>query len=175
MKTKQLILYFVVLTAFQNCCFYGDCSDDNDEVFYDYSQYEPIYLTRGDLDNSIALLEPQVIANSGKIYVKDNLLFVAEKRKGFHVFDNTNPANPIKIRFLAVPGSTDLAVRNNILYLNQATDLVTARFNLEQNSLAVTKRVENTFPILYSPDGYYPFDAPESSIVVDWKLKNQTP
>lgn len=168
MRIKHFLLCLWALATFQSCCFYGDC-DEPDDI--DYSQYEPVYLTRAELNNSIVLEQPQTIVNSGKIYIKDSLLFVSEKRKGFHVFDNSNPANPIKIKFLKVPGSTDLAVRNSVLYINQATDLITARFDFNQNELSVTKRVENTFPILYSPDGWYPFDASENSIVVDWRLK----
>lgn len=170
MRTKDVIFCLMALVTLQNCCLYGDCEDDNDS--FDYSQYEPVYLSRADLENSVQLQEPKGITNSGKIYVKDNLLFVGEQREGFHVFDNSDPSNPIKVKFLAVPGASDLAVRNNVVYINQATDLITARFDLTQNEFLVTKRVENTFPVLYSPDGFYPFDVPENNIVVNWILKN---
>ena len=171
MKRPCLFLFFCVL-VFESCCFYGNCDDDFDDNPQAFSLYEPIFLSRTDLEQSVQLKEPTQISNSGKIYIKDNLLFINELRKGFHVFDNSNPENPIKIKFIEIPGSTDLAIRENILYINQATDLIAAHFDFTANNLSVTKRVENTFPELLSPDGYYAYDIPANSIVVDWKLKN---
>nr|WP_299343546.1 hypothetical protein [Allomuricauda sp.] len=149
-------------------------TDDDDDVNIDpifQSVYEPVYLSRANLENSILLKDPEPIVNSGKIYIKDNLLFVNEVRKGFHVFDNSNPQNPLKIKFIKVPGSSDLAVRQNMLYINQATDLVAVQFDLNSTELTVAKRVKEAFPVLLSPDGFYAYDIPENSIVVDWELK----
>ena len=173
MRYLKFPLFFLIVLGLNGCCIFGDCEDDgfeNDPLAF--SQYEPVYLDRGILEQSVRLMEPIPILNSGKIYIKDNLLFVGEARKGFHVFDNTNPENPVKIKFIEVPGSTDLAIRNNVLYVNQATDLIAARFNVASNELSVTKRVENMFPELLSPDGYYANDLPDNSVVVDWKLKD---
>ena len=172
MKTPYHLLLLCALFAFESCCFYGSCDDDFDAEPLAFSQYEPVFLSRADLERSIQLGEPVQIVNSGKIYVKDDLLLVSEVREGFHVFDNSNPENPIKIKFIEVPGSTDLAIRENVLYINQATDLIAATFNFSANTLLVTKRVENAFPELRSPDGEYAYDIPANSIVVDWKLKN---
>ena len=172
MKTPHLLFLISTVLILESCCFYGNCDDDFDDDPLAFSYYEPVFLSRTDLELSVRLNEPAQIINSGKIYVKDNLLFVSEVRKGFHVFDNSNPENPIKIKFIEAPGSTDLAIRENVLYINQATDLIAARFDFDTNSLLVTKRVENTFPELLSPDGFYAYDVPANSIVIDWKLKN---
>lgn len=172
MRTINVLLPCIAFLLLESCCFYGDCEDDFDDDNTSFSIYDPVYLSRTDLEQSIDLVEPLQITNSGKIYVKDNLLFVNETRKGFHVFDNSNPENPVKIAFIKVPGSTDLAIRESVLYINQATDLIAARYNFNQNQLSVTKRVENAFPELLSPDGFYAYDVPANSIVVDWELKN---
>ncbi len=172
MKTPNLLFFLLLAFTFESCCFYGSCDDDFDDDPQAFSEYEPVFLSRAELEQSVRLKDPVQIINSGKIYVKDNLLFVSEVREGFHVFDNSNPENPIKIKYIEVPGSTDLAIRENVLYINQATDLIAARFNFDANTLSVTKRVENTFPELPSPDGYYAYDIPATSIVIDWKLKN---
>ena len=85
----------------------------------------------------------------------------------------TTPILPIpQNSLLNAPGATDLAIRNNVAYLNQATDLVALTFNFSNNSVEVTKRVANAFPELISPDGWYAYDVPENSVVVGWKLKN---
>lgn len=163
-------LGLVIVLLLQSCWWYSDDIDDTIEPF-DYSQYEPVYLSREMLENSIALENPKPIYSSGKIYIKENLLFINEVREGFHVFDNSNPQNPIKIKFISVPGATDLAIRNNALYINQATDLIAAQLSPDLSTISVTKRVKETFPELISPDGYYPYDVPENSIVVNWNLK----
>lgn len=164
-KSRFIILFVCVI--FQSCCFYCE-----DEGVNERSVYEPVYISRTDIGNSIQLKSPQSIVNSGKIYIIDNLLFIGEKRKGFHVFDNSNPLNPKKIKFIQALGSSDIAIRKNVMYINQATDLITLQFDFVNETLKLTKRVENTFPELASPDGRLANNIPEDSIVIDWKLKN---
>lgn len=171
MKNSTKLFSICILLMLQSCCYLGNCEDTSDD-FIATSQFKPVFLSRSDLNTSVTLKEPQEIVVSGKIYTKGNLLFVGEKREGFHVFDNTNPANPQKIKFIKAPGSTDLAIRDNTLYINQATDLVAASFNITDSKLEVTKRVENIFPELVSPDGFYADSMPENAIVVNWILKN---
>jgi hypothetical protein len=60
----------------------------------------------------------------GKLYVKDQYLFIVEVKKGIHIFDNSNPAAPKPISFLSIPGNVDLAVRDNILYADSYIDIV---------------------------------------------------
>ena len=115
------------------------------------------------------MLPAQESVNSGKIYIVDNLLFVGEGRKGFHVFDNSDPANPIKIKFIQALGSSDLAIRNNVLYINQATDLIALEYNVNEDKLEFLKRIENTFPELRSPNGNR-VNTHSDSVVVDWEV-----
>lgn len=168
---KSFFIIFFASVIFQSCCY--ECFDEDDIINeYEYSAYEPVYWSRANLDSSIQLKPAQDIFNSGKIYVIGDLLFVGEKRQGFHVFDNSDVQNPMKIKFIQVYGSTDIAVRNNILYVNQATDLITLQYDFVEENLQLVKRIENTFPELRSPDGYIEYDVHEDSVVIDWKLKN---
>ena len=62
-------------------------TDDDDDLMIDpifESVYEPVFLSRANLESSIVLKEPEPIVNSGKIYLKDNLLFVNEFRFDQH-------------------------------------------------------------------------------------------
>lgn len=173
---KKQNLFFLVLL----CIFFQGCWPENDDVIPPIpfeSQYEPVFLNRTDFEKSVAVKNAVSIGTSGKIYIKDKLLFINELNKGFHVFDNRDPKNPKSIQFLEAPGSTDMAIRSNIIYINQATDLIAVEYVSATNTASLTKRIPNTFPELLSPDGFdaYSFDIPENSVVVDWKLKNQTP
>lgn len=137
------------------------------------SEYQAITLQREVFESTVQLLEPKtLIENAGKIYIKDNLLFINDKYKGFHVYDNTNPETPKKINFINIPGATDMAIRNNIIFVNQATDLISLEYLFSEQSMTVAKRIKNVFPELYSPDGYHEYGINDDEIVVDWKLKN---
>lgn len=175
MKTTKLLVSLVaIVLSFQGCCLLVPCDTDDDFVSVNpsFSSYEPVLMKRSDLENSIALKDPISITKSGKIYVKDKLLLINEVRKGFHIYDNSNPENPTPIKFLEIPGSTDLAIRDNMLYINQATDLVALDYDAESQNVSITKRIINTFPELISPEGVIAYDIMEDDIVIDWKLKD---
>lgn len=170
MKNTQIAFALVIAFIFQSCCSpFMNCEDD----FVDpVSRYEPIYLQRAEFENSVALKNAVSIGTSGKIYVKNEFLFINELNKGFHVYDNSNPANPKSIKFLEAPGATDMAIRSNMIYINQATDLIAVEYNPQTNAINLTKRIPNTFPPLRSPDGEIAYNIPENAVVVGWKLKN---
>ena len=169
-KTKLMVISLII--CLQSCCpFLVDCDNDDDfeEVF---NEYEPILLDRENFENSVSIKDPTSINISGKIYISNNLLFINEVHKGFHVYDNSDPSSPTPIKFLEVPGSTDLAIRNNILYINQATDLIAIEYDNLTNEIELTKRVINVFPELRSPDGFAPFNIPNNSVVIGWERIN---
>ncbi|WP_430816363.1 hypothetical protein [Carboxylicivirga sp. RSCT41] len=161
---KHCVFFLLSCIVFQGCCLF--CFEEED--YKNGSDYEPVYLFKSELDQFIQLRTPQGISNSGKIYVIGDLLFVGEEREGFHIFDNSDPKHPEKMFFLQVPGASDLAIRNNVMYINQATDLVAIQFDLASEAIKITKRIENTFPELRSPDGFVAYDIPEAGVVVKW-------
>ncbi|MEO1484531.1 MAG: hypothetical protein AAFU57_02210 [Bacteroidota bacterium] len=169
----RYVLFGLLCFSLHGCWFHDDTADDV-EVEPDFSFYEPVLLTRTEFETSVKLKSPEPIIKSGKIYIKDRFLFVNELRKGFHIFDNSNPANPVKISFISAPGSTDLAIRENVFYINQATDLIAVEFQAANNMLKVSKRIRNAFPEILDPNGFFANNVPEESVVVDWKLKNES-
>ena len=58
-----------------------------------------------------------------------------------------------------------------MLYANQASDLVALSVNFETGEITVTKRIENIFPQLMSPDFYRFDELEEDEILVDWIKK----
>jgi len=172
MKKTKLLLVGFILICLQSCCpFLVDCDINDDDVIDPFfSRYEPILLDRNDFENSVSLQESISIGTSGKIYIIGDLLFINEVHKGFHIYDNSNPAFPTPIKFLKAPGSTDLAIRDNMIYINQATDLIAIEYN--SNEITLTKRVANVFPELRSPDGMLPYNIPENNVVIGWSLIN---
>lgn len=161
-------MLLLLSASLSGCWWYGDEGDDFVEP---QSFYEPQFLSRTEFDESIKLVDAKPIVNSGKIYVKDNLLFINEKNEGFHIYDNTDPSNPKRVKFLEAPGATDMAIRNNTAFVNQAVDLVALEIDYTNISVTTTKRIKNTFPELNSPDGFFPSNIPAGSIVFNWKLR----
>ena len=165
MKTKLFTL--LLLCSFLLVgCIYGNGSEDN----FPTEQFEPVYMARDAFENSVAITSPKASINAGKIYLKDNLLFVTDVNKGFQIYNYANPENPIATAYINFPGATDMAIRNNSINVNQATDLVTIDFNSSTNAIIVTNRIKNVFPVKLSPLGNYPQDKP-NQVVTNWIKK----
>jgi len=168
MKNLKLLLFTVTLagTLSLQSCFYNYHDDDDFPSTPQYSQYTPVIMSREQMVNSIKMSEPKSMKKAGKIYVKDSYIFITDENKGFHIYDNSNPNAPQLTGFLEVPGATDMAIKNNTIYINQAVDLVAVSLNI--NQVTVQKRIANTFPQKISPDGFNHY-AGENEIIVDWK------
>ncbi len=170
-KYAQLFLAILISISFTSCFDLwgdggGDPPIDNIE-----SAYEPILMTREEMEASIELKDPQAMNESGKIYLAADYILVNDKYDGFHIYNNENPTNPQLVKYLQVAGSTDVAIRNNMMYINQATDLIAISFDTNYQNITVTERIENVFPPLsFPPDGIsVAYDT--SKIVLGWRLK----
>jgi hypothetical protein len=97
---------------------------DKCEVTNEYTYYEPVYTTIEDIRQQVELVAPQPIHAVGKLYFKDGFLFVNEPSKGIHIINNHDPAHPVPVNFLKIPGNFDLAVKGNTLYADSYVDLV---------------------------------------------------
>lgn len=162
-KLFRIIFLLLLLPIFNSCIYCNDCEG----VGPIHDPYTPVILDRPAFENSVQSLPSQNIIKSGKIYIKDNLMFINEVNKGFHVYNYSNPENPILIGFIQILGATDLAIRDNMVYINQAIDLVTLEYNPSNNSILIKHRNKNVFPQKSSPNGTIA-NTTENQIVVDW-------
>jgi hypothetical protein len=154
---------FVGMVLFNGCPYY-DWDD------YEYPAIVPKLMSKDDLVNSIKFAPARDLVKPGKIYTKDNLLFVNEKYEGVHVIDNADPANPVKLGFIEVPGCIDIAMKASTLYVDNATDLVAINIADPKNPM-VTERMREIFPPLTNNEAYYNsmnFDKTKF-VIVGWK------
>ncbi|WP_299127040.1 hypothetical protein [uncultured Winogradskyella sp.] len=166
MKKIKLVIFVATILLFQNCINWGI---DGGEVIEGRMNYEPVVIQRSEFEASTFIENtPRSIENSGKIYVKGNFIFINEVNKGFHVINNTDPANPVNIGFIQVLGSSDLSIKNTVFYANNARDLIAFTLDESNESLTITKRIANVFPQIWTPDGPVYFGVGEDEIVVDW-------
>ena len=134
--------------------------------------YTPIFISRETLENSVKYIPgARDMIQTGKIYYRTPYIYVNERYKGVHVINNTNPANPVNEGFILAPGCIDMAVKGNILYIDNAVDLV----SIDLDSRQVTKRIRNVFPEPSPPENffYYGFhNRPEGYILIEWRKNN---
>ncbi|WP_452222999.1 hypothetical protein [Lacinutrix chionoecetis] len=167
--TVKVILLFMTIVL--NSCFWNTADDDFvNPNFQPLQQYEAVTMLRTEFENATLLLPPEPISETGKIYVKDGYLFINQPNKGFHVFDNSNPSAPVNIAFLKVLGSSDLSTKNEMLYINNATDLIAIKPNFENSTIEITKRIVNTFPELASPSNCCYHNTAENEVIINWTL-----
>lgn len=103
----------------------GSCLKDTCSKMRTYTFYQPVYKTTAEVRANIKSKPPVAIEQPGKLFVIGNYIFLNEVDKGIHVIDNHNPAAPVNISFVEIPGNMDLAVKGNMLYADLYTDLVT--------------------------------------------------
>jgi hypothetical protein len=113
------------------------------------------------------------VKNPGKIYIYQNYIFLNEFDEGIHIFDNTNPSSPKNIAFIPIPGSEELAVRNNVLFADSYSDLVSFDIS-DPKAVTAIKFTENAFPyrnVFYSFNaigGTRPSTPDSIKVTVSW-------
>lgn len=86
--------------------------------------FTPIFMSVKDYLAATKSEPPREIRMTGKIYTKDQYIFVNEPHQGIHIIDNSNPAAPQNIAFLNVMANIDMAIKGNILYADSYNDLM---------------------------------------------------
>ncbi len=165
--------FFPFLAMFLGCLFLSSCwlTDVNEPNPNPQQNFTAQIMERAEFEAAVQIGPPREIVKAGKIYVKQEFLFVNDVNKGFHVFEYSNPQTPVPIAFIAIPGATDLAIRADVLYINQAVDLVAIRYNSLSNTITITKRNKNVFPQKVAPDFSYA-SISENQIITDWIPNN---
>lgn len=163
-KVILIVLIILVQFSLHSCCFYGDCDGESPEPV---NNYKPVIMNRATFETSIKISPNTKIVKSGKIYIKDDIMLVNDVNKGFHIYNYADAANPVKIAFLEIPGATDVAIRNATIYINQAVDLVTLKYDLTTNKVSILYRNRNIFPQKTSPEGFGSY-VKENEIIIDW-------
>ncbi len=166
---KAKIIPIVALLAFFSILFYS-CDD---ATYKEYMGYSPVYLSYNDLRSGIKEETGTTLKNPGKIYFKDNYIFIVEEMEGIHVYDNTSPSSPVEKAYIKVPGVVDISISGYILYADSYVDLV--MIDVEDiNNIHEAGRIKDIFPYTLP---VYKFDYPityvdkEKGVVVKWELK----
>ena len=167
MKThlQPLFLLIITLAAFS-------CKDKYEET---YMVNAPIYLSYDELRAPLNVKSAQDIIQPGKLYFKDNIIYVNEYMEGIHVIDNQDPSKPKILKFIEIPGNVDLAIKGNILYADSYVDLVAIDIS-NLDDIKEVARIEDAFPYMIPEytDGVIEEVSEEKGIVVGWQKVEKT-
>ena len=149
----------------------GGCYDPGPEFIpvQEISGYRPVYGSGAVTE--IRMTPARAVAHPGKIYVYGKYLLVNEKLKGIHVFDNSDPSQPVNLGFLQLLGNSDMAIRDNLLYADYMGSLVALTVDdfgtVEERGRLPLRHWIHGVP---APPGYY-FECvdPGKGMVIDWK------
>lgn len=136
-------------------------------------EYKPILLDRDVLETSVEYKSSKDIVDAGKIYLFQDYIFINEKYKGVHVINNSNAQSPQMVGFILIPGCIDIAVKDSILYADNAVDLIAVDISDIENPKEV-KRLKEIFPELMPPGRdwipyqYLPENRPAETVIVEW-------
>ncbi len=136
-----------LLTSFSLVFLLNACVKDT--VITTYTYYSPVFTTKTEVLQSIRSISPLPLTQTGKIVLYKNFIFINEVRKGVHIIDNSNPAAPVNNGFIAIPGSIDIALKNNTLYADIFTDLIAIDIS-NPKEVVIKKVLPNVFPELAS-------------------------
>lgn len=167
---SKYISLFSLSLLFFSC--YPDRSDLNGSV----DAYVPVYSTMADI-HDIKVEDKKTTLQAGKIYAYQNYIFQNDLFTGIHIIDNKDRIHPVKIAFLKLPLSTEIAIKDHYLYTNNYLDLVV--FDISNPATPkLLKRVENMFPVAvdqkYPPvrNAYFQCPDPSKGVIVRWEKKN---
>jgi hypothetical protein len=149
--------------------FFGSCEDT---TYREYKGYAPVYMSYENLRAAVSEEQNVDLKNPGKIYYKDNYIFIIEELKGIHVFDNTNPSSPVKKVFIKIPGVVDMSISGNIMYVDSFVDLVVLDVQ-DINNIQEVGRVKDILPYTVPPSGTdFPMGSvdKEKGVVTEWEL-----
>ncbi|MCF0059507.1 LVIVD repeat-containing protein [Dyadobacter sp. CY356] len=114
---KNIVLLMLLIGGFWSC---KDQCTETRMVIRDVPVAHPF----SEIRNSVKSLPARDIKDPGKVIINGKYLFVTEIKEGIHLIDNSDPANPIPVSFIQIPGNGDFTVNGNILYADSYCDLI---------------------------------------------------
>lgn len=146
------------------------CFKDTVRTSTTYTYYTPVYKSRSEVYAAIKSTGPQQVQRQGKIVVQGHYIFINDVDRGIAVINNADPAHPVNVSFIPIPGNMDLAVKGNILYADLYTDLVALDIS-DPGHARLLKGLPGIFPVRYYGDA---FRADTTQVISGWTRKDTT-
>ena len=131
--------------------FFTSCSDQLCEQEVTYTKATAIYADLNDFRIDDFNESPKQLESANKIFLSNDLILISERKKGIHVYDNSNPKNPVPLNFLNIPGNNEMFVEDNIIYADSYYDLLKIDISSPLQATVVS-RLENAIRPRFSND-----------------------
>ncbi len=167
MKTQTI--YFSLLAGL--LLIFSGCED---KIYETFMANSPVYMSYDDLRSAVKKESPRDIQNPGKIYFKDNYIFINEVMKGVHVLNVQDPSNPAEVAFINIPGNVDIAIKEDVLYADSYVDLVAIDVS-DLDNIEEVGRIEDIFPYTvpeYDPEYRLAEIDEEKGVITGWEIKS---
>lgn len=173
MKIKFVFLLCISFLLIASC--------SNDDAKGEYETYlvaHPLTMSRADFSNSVDIIAPRPMDESGKVYTYGEYIFINDKYKGVHVIDNSNPNQPVKVAFIQIPGNVDISVKNNYLFADSLMDLVVLDIS-DLDNINIVNRLENVLqsyvPAPFEVDlvDYSSFNYNADEVMIGWEVVSE--
>ncbi len=149
MKPRSIFYLFSVLLM--TPLLLTSCLDDLCDETRSFVRMEPVYVESSQYRIDPVFEENRELSNTGKFYLYKQLILINEIREGIHFLDNSDPSHPKHLGFIKIPGNIDMAVKENVLYADNYSDLIAVDIsNFRQPNLLY--REEGIFETNYFED-----------------------
>jgi len=135
---------------------------------------KPVYASPDDF-STVVTLQPQENIDQGSFFTADGFFYINERFRGIHVYDNSNPNDPMKLYFWNIPGCSEFTIDGELLYADNSRHLLTIDIS-DKADIKYVSHVEdiytgdqqnNNFPENYR--GIFECVDFEKGIVIDWE------
>jgi len=180
---KRIVIFFVSVVSLMGCI----QRDDYNAVPEVIDGFKPIYVKdTSNFVDSVYLTPPRVLNNPGKIYLYKQYLIINEYGKGAHIYDNSNPQNPIAIAFINIPLNYDISIKNNVMYADAYLGLVVIDISMLPSSINILSfmryKTNRVYPPLPGADPNFNFGRrgwgiktyfecidPQKGLIIGWE------
>lgn len=135
-----------------------------------YLVYAPTYASKAEALASINGSPNQKVDSPGKVYLNGSYIFVNDVDKGIHIIDNKNPAHPVQVAFLSIPGNQDIAVKGNTLYADMYDALLAIDISNPRQA-KIRKLTQQVFPMRMYVNGYASSGTSGDQVITGWTKK----
>src|SRR5690349_18091438 len=102
MATKTTLRNFSILAGSFFLFLLSGCVKDSVKGTRTYTISTPILKARSEVMAGINGNPTQSVEAAGKLYIKDNFIYLNEIDRGIHIIDNSNPSSPKQVAFLDI-------------------------------------------------------------------------
>ncbi len=145
----------------------NSCLKDECEREVTYIRSTPIYMTKEEIRLGTPTTEAaRELQDPGQFYYYQQHIYIIERGEGIHVIDNANPESPERVAFIAIEGAANIAIKNDILYVNNYIDLLAVDISNLDNTTLIG-RTEDVFPPIWE-------DVNSGQVLVEYRLEEVT-